>query len=194
MSEFLAGLGGKVEERLLHIIHTTGGSIREHADVMLCRASRTIKRSSVVMMLAVVGVGLLIVGWVMLNLALHTFLAERISLPVAHLVVMGLNILVGGILLIVAAKLTLTVEGPPALRRTAMPRTAMPRRWPPAHVPAIEMRRAVLPEPKPQPQLLALPPSDLQSAVGAAFELGMLAAQTIPQLVKALRKPTPLDQ
>lgn len=189
MSEFLAGLGGKVEERLLHIIHTTGGSIREHADVMMCRASRTIKRSSVVMMLAIVGVGLLIVGWVMLNLALHTFLAERISMPVAHLVVMGLNILVGGVLLIVAAKLTLTVEGPPVMRRSAAP-----RRWPPAHVPSIEMRRAVLPEPKPQPQLLALPPSDLQSAVGAAFELGMLAAQTIPQLVKALRKPTPLDR
>ena len=35
MSEFLAGLGGKVEERLLHIIHTTGGSIREHVQRLL---------------------------------------------------------------------------------------------------------------------------------------------------------------
>ena len=187
MSEFLAGLGGKVEERLLHIIHTTGGSIREHADVMLSRASRTVKRSSVVMLLAVIGVGLLIVGWVMLNLALHTLLAERTSIPIAHLVVMGLNIVVGGALLIIAAKLTLTVEGPATLRRPSAP-----RRWPPAHVPVVEMRRAVLPEPK--PQLLALPPNDLQSAVGAAFELGMLAAQTIPQLVKALRRPPPLDR
>lgn len=189
MSELLSGLGGKVEERLLHVIHTTGGSIREHADVMLCRASQTVRRGSVIMTLAIVGVGLIVVGWVMLNLALHTFLATQLPVALAHLIVMGLNVLGGAVLLIVAAKLTLTVDGPPVPRRSPTH-----RRWPPVHVPAIETRRAALPEPSPapRPQLLALPSSELQEAVGAAFELGLMAAQTIPQVVKALRKPTPV--
>lgn len=183
MSELLARLGGRVEQRLLHILHSTGGSIREQADVLLCRASRTARRGSLVMVLAGVGVAMLVVGWAMLNLALHGLLAARFSATVAYLVVMGLNVLAGGVLLVAAVKLTLGVEGPPPLPR----RSAPPRRWPPAHVPMVELRRVQVQEYK--PQVLALPPSELESALGATFELGMLAAQTLPQLLRALRRP-----
>lgn len=184
MSELLARLGGKVEQRVLHVLHSTGGSIREHADVLLCRASRTARRGSLVMMLAGVGVALLAVGWTMLNLALHGFLAARFSSTVAYLVVMGLNGIAGGVFLIVAIKLTLGVDGPLPMPR----RSPAPRRWPPAHVPMVELRRAQAAEPK--PELLALPPSELESALGATFELGMMAAQTLPLLMRALRKPS----
>jgi hypothetical protein len=180
----LARLGGKVEQRVLHILHSTGGSIREQADVLLCRASRTARRGSLVMMLGGIGAALLVVGWAMFNVALHGFLTARSSATVAYLAVMGLNVIAGGGLLIVAIKLTLSVEGPPPLPR----RSPAPRRWPPTHVPMVELRRAQAPEYK--PQVLSLPPSELESALGATFELGMMAAQTLPLLMRALRKPS----
>ena len=185
ITEFFAHLGGRVEDRLLHMIHSTGGSIKEHTDAMLCRASRTVRRGSLIFLLAIVGVTLLAVGWVMLNLALHSFLVERISVAVAHLVVMGINIIVGGVLLIVAAKLTLKVDGPmPLPRRRLAP---VPRRWPPLHVSPVEAPRPMLPDYK--QANLGLPAGDITSALGATIELGILAAQTIPQIVRAFKRP-----
>ena len=117
ITEFFAHLGGRMEDRVLHMLHATGGSIKEHTDAMLVRASRTVRRGSLVFMLALVGVTLLAVGWVMLNLALHSFLLEHFSVAIAHLMVMGINLLAGAVLLVVAAKLTLTVDGPMPLPR-----------------------------------------------------------------------------
>lgn len=185
ITEFFAHLGGRVEDRLLHVLHTTGGSIKEHTEAMLCRASRTVRRGSLIFLLALVGVTLLAVGWVMLNLALHSFLVERLSTAVAHLVIMGINIIAGGIILIVAAKLTLTVDGPmPLPRRRLAP---VHRRWPPLHVSPVESARPMLPDHK--QASLSLPAGDITSALGATIELGILAAQTIPQIMRAFRRP-----
>jgi len=185
ITEFFSHLGGRVEDRVLHMLHATGGSIKEHTDAMLCRASRTVRRGSLVFLLALVGVTLLSVGWVMLNLALHSFLVERFSVAVAHLVVMGINIVAGGVLLIVAAKLTLTVDGPmPLPRRRLAP---VHRRWPPLHVSPVESQKPMLPDYK--QASLGLPAGDITSALGATIELGILAAQTIPQIMRAFRRP-----
>lgn len=185
ITEFFAHLGGRMEDRVLHMIHATGGSIKEHTDAMLVRASRTVRRGSLIFMLALVGVTLMAVGWVMLNLALHSFLREHFSVAIAHLVVMGINILAGTVLLVVAAKLTLTVDGPMPLPRRRP--AAVHRRWPPVHVSPVEASRPVLPEYKQAP--LSLAANDIPSALGASIELGILAAQTIPQIVRAFRRP-----
>ena len=183
MSDALTTLGNRVEERFLHAVDSTGGIIQHRADLLLGRASQVVRRSSIILIVGLVGVSLLVGAWVMFNVALHTFLATHWSLALAHTVVAGVNFLGGGGL--VGAALALTPhspEPPPPPRRRMYFRHHGVRGHSPSangHIPVLAAAA--------QPRLNSSA-DNLENALSATVELGMLAARTIPQLVRVLRR------
>lgn len=183
MSDGLTTLGSRVEQRFVHALSSSSGVIQKRANGWLGRASRTVRRGSVVLALGWLGLALFSAAWVMFNLALHAWLVARGSVVTAHLVAMGVNLGGGALLILTAALLAPSVEKQLHGRQRRTQANADDR----AHAQA-QMD-------KERPVLLAAPaepaPDSLESALGAAIELGMFAARTIPQIVRSLRKRPP---
>lgn len=159
--------GGQVEQRLRYVLDSSSGTGQKRADGLLDRAAQTVRRGSIVLAVGWLGLVFFAVAWVMFNLAMHGWVAARWSVITAHFVAMGINLVGGGILILVAALLTPNEER----------KSPQPTRDDEAH-------SALLAAPEPGPA-----EGSIESAIGSAIELGLVAAQTIPQIVRAFRKP-----
>lgn len=169
--------GGRLERRFLHALSSSGNVVQKRADVMMGRASRTVRRGSLVLAIGWLGLVGFAAAWVMFNLAMYGWASARWSTVTAYFVLMGINALGGGLLLLIAALLASRSKKQPGSRR------------------ARDLRHARSADGQPllaAAPLEPAPPADsIESALGSAIELGLLAAQTIPQIVRAFRKPKP---
>ena len=178
MRDELMNPSGRVERRFLHALSSSGGVVQKRADVMVGRASRTVRRGSFVLALGWLGLLFFAAGWVMFNLAMHGLVSARWSVVTAHFVAMGINLLGGSLLMLVAARLAPTVEK--KLHGSRRPSSAR------------DGARSQLLDAQGQPSRLSdpcPPPDSVEGALGAAIELGVLAAETIPQIIRAFHKP-----
>jgi hypothetical protein len=179
----MQSLGKRIEHRVVHTAHRGGWVLQQHANAIVCRAARTVRRSTIVLMLVVLGAALITAAWVIANLALHSWLVRVGSVASANLTIAGLNLLVGAVALVVASVLSAVppVPVPVGLPRRLRRRSLAPRISHPIEVVPPPSASAYA-EPTPTAQ-----ESELTNALGASIELGILAARTLPQIVRVFR-------
>jgi hypothetical protein len=133
------------------------------------------------LVVGLLGISQLVGAWVLFNLALHGWLTAHGASSWAHSAEAGLNLIVGICLLLGAVLLTPHAPEP-------LPRRRGPVRqyWRRGHAAAGEGRPALLAAAAPPVPAPAL--DSLEGALSATIELGMLAARTLPQLVRVLRR------
>jgi hypothetical protein len=173
----MQSLGKRIEHRVVHTAHRGGWVLQQHANAIVCRAARTVRRSTIVLMLVVLGAALITAAWVIANLALHSWLVRVGSVASANLTIAGLNLLVGAVALVVASVLSAVppVPVPVGLPRRLRRRSLAPRISHPIEVVPPPSASAYA-EPTPTAQ-----ESELTNALGASIELGILAARTHPR-------------